>query len=554
MTVIESSVMRSGSRARRAVVVGSALAITFALACSSKEDDAPGGSSGAGNAGASQGGAGATTGAGRGNTGGTAAGTAGASGAGARGGSAGTAPNGAGNGGRSTAGAAGRGTAGSAALAGTSGRDPTGDAGAAGAGVEPVVCSDGNCHYVRADASGSGDGSSWADAYVELPKALARGHAYFVASGSYPAHDFDDAPAGDARIRIVRATTADHGTSDGWNDAYATGECAFGVLDFKQPAYDFEGRGALHVVGDFQGTVVRIAGDSTHFSGVDVDGSFAMSGGKHVSGACTGMEISGDDVVVSGNHVHDIADDGVVVGGNSRLLFEGNEIDRLMGCGTDGNCGPCDNGHSDGLEIYAVHDSDFVGNFAHDIASTSTFFFGNWADELGDGPADYCENILLANNVLYNPDTGFVVYVEDVRGVTLVGNTIWGQHQGRYGGLAVGVNVKGLEIDDNVILSINYEHLMSTFDPAEHHGDYNLFGVKLDQWMDGPHDVVALDPGFAAIPDADADKVLDPKPEDFTPAAGSPLLGAGSSDAPKLPARDFFGTVRASPPSVGAVE
>jgi len=549
--------MRSGSRARRAVVVGSAVAISFALACSSTEDDAPGGSSGssgAGNAGASLGGAGAMTSAGRGNSGGSASGTAGAAGTGARGGSAGTASSGAGRGGASTGGTAGGGAAGDATRGGTSGGDPTSDAGAAGSGVEPVVCGADNCHYVRADASGSGDGSTWTDAYPELPMKLARGHVYFVAHGDYPAHDFDDAPSGDARIRIVRATTADHGTSTGWDDAYAAGECTFGELDFREPGYDFEGRGALRAVGDFQGTVVRLEGDSTHFSGVDVDGAFSLSNGKHASGACTGMEISGDDVVVSGNHVHDIADDGVVVGGNSRLLFEGNEIDRLMGCGTDGGCGPCDNGHSDGLEIYAVHDSDFVGNFAHDIASTSTFFFGNWADELGDGTADYCENILLANNVLYNPDTGFVVYLEDVRGVTLVGNTIWGQHQGRYGGLAVGVNVKGLEIHDNVILSINYEHLMSTFDPAEHHGDHNLFAVKLDQWMDGPHDPIALDPGFTAIPDADADKVPDPKPEDFTPTSASPLVGAGTSDAPRLPARDFFGALRASPPAIGAIE
>ncbi|HEX5100265.1 MAG TPA: right-handed parallel beta-helix repeat-containing protein, partial [Polyangiaceae bacterium] len=411
--------------------------MTFALACSSKKDDSPSGPSGAG---AGQGSAGAMTGAGRGNAGSSASGTTGAGGSGARGGSAGTASGGARNGGESTGGTAGRGAAGDSVRGGTSGREPSGDAGAAGGDVEPIVCGTDNCHYVRADASGSGDGSTWTDAYPELPKMLTRAHVYFVASGEYPAHDFDDAPSGDARIRIVRATAADHGTSSGWDDAYAAGECLFGELAFKRAGYDFEGRGALRVAGDFQGTVVRIAGDATHFSGVDVDGGFLMSEGKHTSGACTGMEISGDDVVVSGNRVHDIADDGVVVGGNSRLRFEGNEIDRLMGCGTDGDCGPCDNGHSDGLELYAVHDSEFVGNFAHDIASTSTFFFGNWADELGDGPADYCENILLANNVLYNPDTGFVVYLEDVRGVTLVGNTIWGQHQGRYGGLAVGVN------------------------------------------------------------------------------------------------------------------
>ena len=53
---------------------------------------------------------------------------------------------------------------------------------------------------------------------------------------------------------------------------------------------------------------------------------------------------------------------------------------------------------------------------------------GNWADTLGNGAADYCENILIANNVLYNPETGFVLYIEDARGVRLLHNTIWGLH------------------------------------------------------------------------------------------------------------------------------
>jgi len=540
--------MRRRTRAL-ALAAGSALASTFALACSS-DDDASGGTGGGGGTAAGQGGAsGSNAGsAGHGNSGGKGGGTAGS---GAPGGGTGAQSGRGGRGAEPGRGGSGGANAGSTSVGGTSGRDPTAEAGAAGGGEAPTVC-DANCHYVQAD--GSGDGSSWANAASTLPDELTRGHVYFVAGGSYPAHVFDDPPSGELRIRIVRATLDDHGTSEGWDAAFAASQSVFGELDFRQSGYDFEGRGAVRAVGDFQGTVVRIAGDGTHLSGVDVDGAFSLEAGMHTGGACTGMEISGDDVVVRGSRVHDIADDGVVVGGNQHLLFEGNEIDSLYGCGTDGDCGPCDNGHSDGLEIYAVHDSQFVGNFAHDIASTSTFFFGNWADELGDGPADYCENILLANNVLYNPDTGFVAYLEDVRGVTLVGNTIWGAHQGRYGGLAIGVNVSGLDIYDNVILSINHEHLASTFNPAEHHGDYNLFGVSLDQWMDAEHDVVALDPGFTAIPDADGAKVDDPLPADFTPTAASPLNGAGSSDAAELPARDFFGTLRASPPTIGAIE
>ena len=408
---------------------------------------------------------------------------------------------------------------------------------------------------MRADATGANDGSSWSDAFSELPETLVRGHVYFVAAGDYPGYTFDDPEAGAMRIRVLRATTGDHGDGAGWQDAYAAGEAVFGELAFETGTYDFDGRSALRAVGSFEGTVVQIDGDSVSFRGVDVDGAFAMSAGLHSTGACTGMEVSGNDVVVAESRVHDAADDGVVVGGSTNFTFEGNEIDSLHGCGTDGGCGMCENGHSDGLEIYAVKNSRFVGNYAHDIASTSPFFFGNWADTLGDGPADYCENILIANNVLYNPETGFVIYLEDVRGVSLFHNTIWGQHQGAYGGLAVGVDVTGLVMVNNVLLSVNYAHLMSTFDPAEHRGDYNLFGKSVGQWEEAAHDLVENDPGFVGIGDGDADKKEGAVPADFVPEAASPLKGAGTSDAMvELPATDFAGVVRGSPPTIGAFE
>ena len=431
----------------------------------------------------------------------------------------------------------------------------SGGGGTGGSGGAVTVCM-GNCHYVRASATGANDGSSWDDAYTALPDSLVRGHVYFVGAGEYPATTFDDAVSGSERIRVLRATLSDHGDGAGWNDTYAAGEAVFGELEFDTGAYDFDGRGAFRVVGSFAGTVVQIGGDSVNFRGVNVDGALTMTGSEHTAGACTGMVVNGDDVTVAGSRIHDIADDGVVVGGSTNFTFEGNEIDSLFGCGTDAGCtGPCDNGHSDGIEIFDVHDSRFVGNYAHDIASTSTFFFGNWADELGDGPSEYCENILLANNVLYNPDTGFVIYLEDVRSVTLVHNTIWGQHQGAYGGLAVGVNVSGLDLINNVILSVNYAHLGSTFDPAEHRGDYNVFGKSLGQWQNAAHDVVANDPGFAGIGNGDAPKLEGARPADFMPEATSPLEGAGTADATvALPTSDFSGAPRGSPPTIGAFE
>ncbi|MCY0989089.1 right-handed parallel beta-helix repeat-containing protein [Nannocystis sp. ILAH1] len=420
-------------------------------------------------------------------------------------------------------------------------------------GAPPTACAD-DCHYIRAGATGSG--ADWDDALAELPAELVRGHVYFIATGTYPAYQFDDPESGDAVIRVVRAGADDHGTEVGWDPAFAAGEAVFGELRFASGRYEFDGRDATRVVGGFESTVVDIAAPAIHFMRSDVDGAFAERGGKHVGGACTAMSISGDDVVVAGNQIHDAADDGVVAAGLVNLSFTGNVVHALHGCGTDGDCGPCYNGHSDGLELFAVKDSEIVGNMIYDVASTAAVFFGNWADELGMGASEYCENLLLANNILYSPETGFVAYIEDAREVRVLNNVIWGLHQGAYGGLSIGVNVSGLDLYNNVVLSINYTHIGGEYDPAEHRGDYNLFGYSLGQWQDGPHDLVAEDPRFAAIAGGEGPASDDPPADAFAPAAGSPLVDAGwPGDADiVIPAHDFFGQPRGDAPNIGAIE
>lgn len=447
-------------------------------------------------------------------------------------------------------------TADTGGTGGTSEVGETGETGADSTGGETgavTECMD-NCHHVRAGANGGG--ADWDDALPALPEVLERGHVYFVAAGDYPGYVFDDPEAGEAEIRVVRASVADHGSEVGWDAGYAEGEARFGPLRFASGRYVVDGRGAARAVGEFQSTVVDIAGDAVELRGFDVDGAFALQDGQHVGGACTGMNIGGDDVVVAGNRIHDAADDGVTIGGVARLAFTGNVVHTLYGCGTDGGCGPCYNGHSDGLELFAVVDSELVGNLIYDMTSTSAVFFGNWADELGMGPADYCEDVLLANNIFYSPETGFVMYIEDARGVKVVNNVLWGLHMGAYGGLSIGTNVADLDMYNNAILSINYTHIGGTYDPVEHRGDYNLFAYSLGQWQDGPHDVVAVDPLFTGIPGGEGPAVDAPTAADFTPQPGSPLRDAGyAGDADiVVPAVDYFGAPRDDSPNLGAIE
>jgi hypothetical protein len=477
--------------------------------------------------------------------------------AGATGGMPGTGGSTAASGGSNDSGGSGTGGA-SSASGGTGGGSGGGSGGAGGTGGVPATdppC-DATCHFIR--AGGAGDGSTWDSSWAELPDTLERGHRYYVGAGDYGGHDFDDA-GGTEPIQILRATEEQHGSNAGWQSAFGASTPTFGVLRFSRPGYVMDGRvpGGFHVIGDFQGSVVSIASDYVTLRYLDVDGNFGTNGGgTHDQGACTGIDIGGDRVTVESSEIHDAADDGVSASGAVNLRFAGNTVHALHACGTDGGCGPCYNGHSDGLETYNVKQSQFIGNFIYDVRSTSTFFFGNWADTLGNGPSEYCEDILLENNVFYAPEVGLVAYLQDVARIDVYHNVFWGVRQGGYGGLSIGPHVTDLRLYNNVILSINTAHTNGGYVSGEHESDYNLFGVDLGQWTTGANDAIAGDPGFVGIGDLNAPRVMNPSVLDFLLEATSDAVDEGYvGDASiVLPTVDFRGTPRDSRPDMGAFE
>lgn len=75
--------------------------------------------------------------------------------------------------------------------------------------------------YVRAGATGSGSGADWTNAYVQLPATLTRGATYYIAAGNYPAYTFNTPDNGTQTVTVLSATTANHGTSTGWQVGYA---------------------------------------------------------------------------------------------------------------------------------------------------------------------------------------------------------------------------------------------------------------------------------------------------------------------------------------------
>ncbi len=111
--------------------------------------------------------------------------------------------------------------------------------------------------YVRTGATGSNNGTDWANAYTSLPNALTRGDTYYIADGSYGGYTFDDARSGSTYIYIKKATIADHGTDTGWDDSYGDGMAEFAALKFASPP---GGNGGYYDVSGYSPTMPRQIG------------------------------------------------------------------------------------------------------------------------------------------------------------------------------------------------------------------------------------------------------------------------------------------------------
>jgi hypothetical protein len=99
---------------------------------------------------------------------------------------------------------------------------------------------------------GTGDGSSWTNAYADLPAQLERGARYLLAAGDYDEtipqgdepytdHSFADPENGEQFIAVVKATATDHGSEDGWDAALAQGPANLGPVAMVTGHYLLDG-------------------------------------------------------------------------------------------------------------------------------------------------------------------------------------------------------------------------------------------------------------------------------------------------------------------------
>lgn len=411
-------------------------------------------------------------------------------------------------------------------------------------GGSPPWADIGSRFYVRAGAGGNGSGTDWNNAYQDLPSTLVRGAVYYLADGSYTRYVFDDAESSTTTIYVVKATDTYHGTSTGWQSGYGDGVAEFAPetpsfedFSFTTGYYYLDGGTGrqIRIRGDFQNACVAVRANGITLANLELDAAFQASGGVHTAGSCAVLLLMRSttqtirDIRVEGCDLHSAADDGAEVAHVIGLDFINNVIHDLMGYGTDGpgGSGPCNNGHSDAFELNDVVDGFFSGNFVYNIRGTSGLFF------MGGSPGSVpCQQLIFVNNIFYVWDnSGLLAYFQGVHDVKLYSNVFWGRVVGgKYGGIAVGNDVQGMEMRNNIIHSLNFTHLGGVYNPAEHYGDHNLFGNNAGDYPPAATDIVASDPQFQDISGLSPSAIKNPSPtiSDFALRPTSPAVNTGA--------------------------
>ncbi|MBN2563329.1 MAG: right-handed parallel beta-helix repeat-containing protein [Phycisphaerae bacterium] len=99
-----------------------------------------------------------------------------------------------------------------------------------------------NTYYVAADASGTGTGQDWTNAFTELPETLERGARYYIAGGAYPSYTFNALEDGERFIGVLKATASEHGTDEGWRESYGSTQAEIAQqLVFRTSYWVFDG-------------------------------------------------------------------------------------------------------------------------------------------------------------------------------------------------------------------------------------------------------------------------------------------------------------------------
>lgn len=341
--------------------------------------------------------------------------------------------------------------------------------------AEPVVCVD-QCRYVRAGATGAGDGSDWENAFSTIPDPLTRGLVYLVADGDYGEQTLDDPESGTDTIVIRKATVANHGTDDGWSDDYGDERATFGGLRFEAGYYVIDGTTGggpgqwesgfgfyaqsgwhnVHLEGALEGiTLLHIE--------IENNGRYTADSNEHsvyAIGGASGMRISH-------SYLHDVAGVQLLTRSSTGFTVECSKLARNGPSGFDGL-------HR---EAWSASDDDDVTlrfNIFEDISNTAFLGLVN-----GNGDAERWQiygNVFVHSGDFDDTRVSGIVVVKYADPTFLTAKD-WDFHHNAI------VNVQGLHAGlslgsvDNVLVYNNiwYHNTVNTIDVGGADHDYNWF-------------------------------------------------------------------------------
>lgn len=155
-----------------------------------------------------------------------------------------------------------------------------------------------SAYYVRPGAAGANTGMDWNNAFSSLPSSLVRGATYYLADGSYGGRTLDTPNSGTAAITLKKCTTADHGTSTGYNSTYCDGQASFGDIILGSDYWVIDGstrnesnwsNGASYGIV-INGGVIGSTAVTNNVCASHITVKYASVGGADVGNTYTGRE------------------------------------------------------------------------------------------------------------------------------------------------------------------------------------------------------------------------------------------------------------------------
>jgi hypothetical protein len=230
------------------------------------------------------------------------------------------------------------------------------------------------------------------------------------------------------------------------------------------------------------------------------------------------LNVSGDSVVVANNLIQ-VADDGVRSGQLGRVVPR-QPVHALPAAAAAAALLQRPQRRP---EIYDLVGSEIVGNVIYDVASTAALFFGNWADErqwLTSTARTSCSR--TASSTARRP--GSFAYLQDVRGVQVYGNVMWGFRDRAYSRLAIGTNVDSLVCTT----TRSCDQLPTTSAARTMRRPAATTTVRrIARAGRTARTTSSRSCRFTGIPDADGAAVDNPVPEDFIAGRRESLVDAG---------------------------